>query len=68
MERIKYKIMRPYQLAKLKKVSTQTIYRWIREGIISADKIKKIIVKNKRIDIEESVINNELKYYPKIRK
>lgn len=55
--------LRPYEIAKIKKVSYQTVYRWIREGIIPKNKVKKIKVE--RICIDNSVIENELFKYGK---
>lgn len=44
------KWIRPFQLAKIKGVSNQTVYRWIREGKLEAKKIK---VCNERLVVGE---------------
>ena len=42
--------LRPYQLAKKKEVSTQTIYRFIREGKLEARKVKIIVERLEVLD------------------
>lgn len=58
-------MIKPYELAERKNVKLQTVYRWIREGIIPKEKIVSVEKTVNRIEIDESVINNELKEYPK---
>ena len=59
------KNLRPCEIAKIKKVKTQSVYRWIREGIIPKDKIVYVKKTVKRISVRGSVLEEELKDYPK---
>ncbi len=58
------KFIKPYELAKLKKVKNQSVYRWIREGKIPTEKIKYKTITKEIILIDSTVINKELKNYP----
>lgn len=48
--------MRPYQFAKKKGVTTQTVYRWIREGKITPPRVRKVTVTVSRFEIDPSVV------------
>lgn len=45
------KFVRPYQLAKERGVEVQTVYRWIREGKVPPDKVRKVTVTVERFEI-----------------
>ena len=55
--------IKPYFIAKIKGVTNQTVYRWIREGVIPKEKVSKVTVE--RFEIEDSVLREELADYPK---
>lgn len=61
-------MIKPHSLAKLKNVKVQTVYRWVREGKIPKEKIRLVKREVFRIEIDESVLINELKDYPKKQK
>lgn len=60
-------MIKPYELAQRKKVTLATVYGWIQKRIIPPDKVKSVEKTVTRLEIDDSVIENELKEYPKDR-
>ncbi len=45
--------LRPYQLAKKKGITVQTVYRWIREGKIPKENVRKVKITVERLEIKD---------------